>query len=82
MGARTSGGASGRGRDQRRAHLAVHDDGGVAAATADPDLLVSDALVGDGVFGWAVSALYFHGGLVEYRLCETAGTAITDYCAA
>jgi hypothetical protein len=30
----------------------------------DPDLLVAEALVSDGVFGWALSALYFHVNLV------------------
>lgn len=30
------------------------------------DFLVSDAFVRDGIFGWALSALYVHGVLVEH----------------
>src|SRR5689334_7351596 len=53
----------GRG-DQWRIHFTVDDDRSVAATAMDPDLLVAEALVSDGVFGWALSALYFHGYLV------------------
>ena len=53
--------------------LAIHDDGRAATLAVDPHLLVVDALIRDGIFGWALSALYFHGVLVGHPLARANG---------
>src|SRR4051812_34831346 len=59
-GERACRGPCGRRGDERGLDLAVDDNGSVAAPAEDPNLLVADAVIRDGVLGWALSALYFH----------------------
>ena len=64
--ARARGLLGGRRRDEWRIDFSVHHDCGVTALATNADFFVSDAFVRDGILGWALSALYVHGVLVEH----------------